>query len=162
MSNSKNVQASPKSSPLQQLCSHFWRRSYSLFFFHRVPSFRGKSNMISPGAPWHLILLKINHKENTGPDRWLMGKVGDSKPDPLSSISGTERWKKNIESPKFSQPSNMHCGVCMRVRTRAYNLNFQRAFHKCSFTFHPKVVCLLKYQPWAGSWSPTITTRQMF
>lgn len=47
--------------------------------------------MISPGAPWHLILLKINHKENTGPDRWFMGKVGDSKPDPLNSISGTER-----------------------------------------------------------------------
>lgn len=42
--------------------------------------------MTSPDAPRHIILLKINQKETTGPDRWLMGKVGDSKPDPLSSL----------------------------------------------------------------------------
>lgn len=57
--------------------------------------------MTSPDASRHIMLLKINQKENTGPERSFMGKVDDSKLDLLSSISGTQRWKEEHRIPKI-------------------------------------------------------------
>lgn len=55
--------------------------------------------MTSPDASRHIMLLKINQKENTGPERSFMGKVDDSKL--LSSNSGTQRWKEEYRIPKI-------------------------------------------------------------